>query len=131
MYMCHDLNYTNIWESLFEDLPKCVKQNESQMPPQALVYVVRACFYSVVWSLHAFEERLAAGGAGATAGGAADTLKERLHAYTAHCKDIVANGITPELKEEVLGILFFFVILHVATVDLHISQYQVKQLIKF
>lgn len=34
MYMCHNLNDTNIWDSLFEDLPKCVKENESQMPPQ-------------------------------------------------------------------------------------------------
>ncbi|XP_038206271.1 cohesin subunit SA-1-like [Zerene cesonia] len=34
MYMCHNLNDTNIWDSLFEDLPKCLKQNESQMPTQ-------------------------------------------------------------------------------------------------
>lgn len=34
MYMCHNLNDTNIWDSLFEDLPKCIKDNESQMPPQ-------------------------------------------------------------------------------------------------
>ena len=34
MYMCHNLNDTNIWDSLFEDLPKCVKENETQMPPQ-------------------------------------------------------------------------------------------------
>ncbi|KAG6462453.1 hypothetical protein O3G_MSEX013267 [Manduca sexta] len=57
MYMCHNLNDTNIWDSLFEDLPKCLKQNETQMPTQALVYVVRACFYSLVWELHALEER--------------------------------------------------------------------------
>lgn len=34
MYMCHNLNDTNIWDSLFEDLPKCIKDNEGQMPPQ-------------------------------------------------------------------------------------------------
>ncbi|KAJ8713233.1 hypothetical protein PYW07_013603 [Mythimna separata] len=92
MYMCHNLNDTNIWDSLFEDLPKCVKENETQMPPQALVYVVRACFYSVLWSLHGVETRVSAAGAAA--------LRERLHAYAAHCKDIVARGITPDLKEE-------------------------------
>lgn len=34
MYMCHNLNDTNIWDSLFDDLPKCLAQNESQMPTQ-------------------------------------------------------------------------------------------------
>ncbi|XP_059050787.1 cohesin subunit SA-1 [Achroia grisella] len=97
MYMCHNLNDTNIWDSLFEDLPKCIKQNESQMPPQALVYVVRACFYSVVWSLHELEERLVAGG------GAADALSQlhdRLHGYMAQCRSIVAEGRSRALQEE-------------------------------
>lgn len=103
MYMCHNLNDTNIWDSLFEDLPKCVKP-DSTMPTQALVYVVRSLFYSVVWSLHTLEERLAAAGAGGAAGpGVADAcaqLKERLHSYATHCRDIVANGISPDLREE-------------------------------
>ncbi|XP_034831620.2 cohesin subunit SA-2 isoform X2 [Maniola hyperantus] len=94
MYMCHNLNDTNIWDSLFEDLPKCVKQNETQMPTQALVYVVRSCFYSVLWSLHELEERGAAGE------DAVSALRERLHAYAAHCRDIVADGVTPDLREE-------------------------------
>lgn len=38
MYMCHNLNDTNIWDSLFEDLPKCMKDNENQMPPQVSPY---------------------------------------------------------------------------------------------
>lgn len=37
MYMCHNLNDTHIWDSLFEDLPKCIKDNESRMPPQVSV----------------------------------------------------------------------------------------------
>lgn len=107
MYMCHNLNDTNIWDSLFEDLPKCLKQNESLMPPQALVYGVRACFYSVVWSLQSVEER---GGAGV--GAEAGVLRERLHAYCALCKEIVSNGITADLREEaytsICDLLIFF-----------------------
>lgn len=89
MYMCHNLNDTNIWDSLFEDLPKCV--SPGLMPTQALVYVVRACFYSVLWSLHELDER----------GGDPAPLRERLLAYAAHCRNIVAAGATPDLKEEV------------------------------
>lgn len=122
MYMCHNLNDTNIWDSLFEDLPKCIKDNESQMPPQvsparpplgvrggrsvlsvacaqALVFVVRALFYSLLWSLHELEER-AAKGAGVDPEAAA--LRERLQAYVQHCRDIAARGATPDLREEVL-----------------------------
>ncbi|XP_039755567.1 cohesin subunit SA-1 isoform X2 [Pararge aegeria] len=102
MYMCHNLNDTNIWDSLFEDLPKCVKQSETQMPAQALVYVVRACFYSVLWSLHELEERA----------GDAAALRERLLAYAQHCRDIVRAGATPELREEaytsLCDLLIFF-----------------------
>ncbi|KAL0822862.1 hypothetical protein ABMA28_004855 [Loxostege sticticalis] len=99
MYMCHNLNDTNIWDSLFEDLPKCVKQDQqNQVPAQALVYVVRSCFYSVLWSLHELEERVASRAGGAPA--AADALRERLVAYVQHCKDIAAHGITNELREE-------------------------------
>ncbi|KOB78546.1 putative stromal antigen [Operophtera brumata] len=83
MYMCHNLNDTNIWDSLFDDLPKCLAQNESQMPTQALVYVVRACFYSVVWSLHALEERVASGGGAPAVAEEAAALRARLHAYCA------------------------------------------------
>ncbi|XP_063363579.1 cohesin subunit SA-1 [Cydia amplana] len=111
MYMCHDLNNTNIWDSLFEDLPKCLKPNE--MPAQALVYVVRCLFYSVLWSLHELEQR--AGGAGAGAGSVeagAAALRERLQQYAALCKDIVARGVEPQLREEaytsLCDLLIFF-----------------------
>ncbi|XP_052754586.1 cohesin subunit SA-2 isoform X2 [Galleria mellonella] len=106
MYMCHNLNDTNIWDSLFEDLPKCAKENESQMPPQALVYVVRACFYSLLWSLHELEERLArAGGGGgeqaaAAAAAAAAALRERLLGYLAQCRRLVQHAATAALREE-------------------------------
>ncbi|XP_052741649.1 cohesin subunit SA-1 isoform X2 [Bicyclus anynana] len=90
MYMCHNLNDTNIWESLFEDLPECVRA-DAQMPAQALVYALRACFYSLLWALHELEER----GAGDAA-----VLRERLQAYARHCRDVVARGSTPELREE-------------------------------
>ncbi|OWR54700.1 cohesin subunit SA-1 [Danaus plexippus] len=100
MYMCHNLNDTNIWDSLFEDLPKCV--SPGLMPTQALVYVVRACFYSVLWSLHELDER----------GGDPAPLRERLLAYAAHCRNIVAAGATPDLKEEaytsLCDLLIFF-----------------------
>ncbi|XP_049874422.1 cohesin subunit SA-1 [Pectinophora gossypiella] len=115
MYMCHNLNDTNIWDSLFEDLPKCVKQNETQMPPQALVYVVRALFYSVLWSLHELEERAA----GPAQDAAAAALRERLHAYCAHCRAIVGAGVTPDLREEAytsLCDLLIFFAEHLATI---------------
>lgn len=35
MYMCHNLNDTNIWDSLFEDLPKCVRRTE--MPAEVCI----------------------------------------------------------------------------------------------
>lgn len=120
MYMCHNLNDTNIWDSLFEDLPKCVKGSESRMPPQvrvprspprgpaaraasdrgraqALVFVVRALFYSLLWSLHELEERAAQG---AAVDAEAAALRERLQAYAQHCRDVAARGATPELREE-------------------------------
>ncbi|XP_045496051.1 cohesin subunit SA-1 [Colias croceus] len=105
MYMCHNLNDTNIWDSLFEDLPKCLKDNDSQMPTQALVYVVRCLFYSLLWSLHELEER------GVTADGVA-ALRERLHSYVALCKQIVALGRETELRQEayvsLCDLLLFF-----------------------
>ncbi|CAH2091539.1 unnamed protein product [Euphydryas editha] len=100
MYMCHNLNDTNIWESLFEDLPRCVAREgegegeageagEPSMPTQALLYALRACFYSLLWALHELEER-----------GEAGALAERLAAYAALCRDVVARGAAPELREE-------------------------------
>ncbi|XP_014368635.1 cohesin subunit SA-2 isoform X2 [Papilio machaon] len=89
MYMCHNLNDNNIWDSLFEDLPKCLDKDDP-MPKLALVYVVRACFYSLLWSLHELEER----------GTGADLLRDRLHGYCAHCRDIVARGTTAQLRSE-------------------------------
>lgn len=101
MYMCHNLNDTNIWDSLFEDLPRCTAPDEG-VPAQALVYALRACFYSVLWSLHELEER----------GGDAAALRERLHAYAALCRDVVARGRAPELREEayvsICDLLIFF-----------------------
>lgn len=44
MYMCHNLNDTNIWDSLFEDLPKCLKNNEGQIPsevPRFFIHFLR------------------------------------------------------------------------------------------
>ncbi|CAH0694379.1 unnamed protein product [Spodoptera exigua] len=123
MYMCHNLNDTNIWDSLFEDLPKCVKENESQMPPQALVYVVRACYYSLLWALHGVETR--------PEPGAAALLRERLQGYAAHCKDIVARGITPELKEEAYTSLCDLLILfaeHLVTLH-HPGDPEMRQLV--
>ncbi|XP_045490724.1 cohesin subunit SA-1 [Pieris rapae] len=105
MYMCHNLNDTNIWDSLFEDLPKCLKNNEAQMPIEALVFVVRSCFYSLLWALHEAEER------GVTAE-AASALRDRLRAYVHHCQLIVADGLTLELREEayvsLCDLLIFF-----------------------
>lgn len=66
---------------------------------QALVFVVRALFYSLLWSLHELEER-AAKGAAVDAESAA--LRERLQAYAQHCRDIVARGASSDLREEVL-----------------------------
>lgn len=68
---------------------------------QALVYVVRACFYSVVWSLHALEERVAGGGGGGAVAQETAALRARLHAYCAVCRAIVQDGAEPDLKEEV------------------------------
>ncbi|XP_047503266.1 cohesin subunit SA-1 isoform X1 [Pieris napi] len=105
MYMCHNLNDTNIWDSLFEDLPKCLKNNETQMPTEALVFVVRSCFYSLLWALNEAEER------GVT-GEAASALRDRLRAYVLHCQLIVADGLTLELREEayvsLCDLLIFF-----------------------
>ncbi|GBP15798.1 Cohesin subunit SA-1 [Eumeta japonica] len=105
MYMCHDLNDTNIWDSLFEDLGRCLRPAaaatpapSAEMPTQALVYVVRACFYSLLWSLHELEERLAVGGPDPDQ--LLATLRERMLAYVAHCRQIISAGVTPELREE-------------------------------
>lgn len=63
--------------------------------------MVRACFYSVVWSLHALEERIANSGNPTTIEEEAAALRARLHAYCNICRSIVDEGITPDLKEEV------------------------------
>lgn len=92
MYMCHNLNDTNIWDSLFEDL-RCVapegEVQEPAMPVQAQVYALRACFYSLLWALHEAEER----------GEGEGVLGERLAAYAALCRRVAARG-AGELREE-------------------------------
>ncbi|XP_053606928.1 cohesin subunit SA-1 isoform X2 [Plodia interpunctella] len=104
MYMCHNLNDTNIWDSLYEDLPKCVKPDdgapEPTMPAPALVYVVRACFYSLLWSLHTLEEKIAQGGNHAGVAADVQALSGRLGGYCDWCRRIVAAGATAELREE-------------------------------
>lgn len=103
MYMCHNLNDTHIWDSLYEDLPRCVAGGGVEgVPAQALVYVLRACFYSVLWSLHELQER----------GGDAGALRGRLRAFAARCRDVVARGREPELRQEayvsICDLLIFF-----------------------
>lgn len=73
------------------------------------MFVVRALFYSLLWSLHELEERAAKG---AAVDLEAAALRERLQAYVQHCRDIVARGATPDLREEaytsLCDLLIFF-----------------------
>ncbi|XP_060802717.1 cohesin subunit SA-1 [Amyelois transitella] len=98
MYMCHNLNDTNIWDSLYEDLPKCIKGEEGApeqaMPGAALVFVVRACFYSLLWALHELEHKPAAGA------DAVMQLSERLRGYCEWCRRIVRSGSSAALRAE-------------------------------
>ncbi|XP_063827988.1 cohesin subunit SA-1 [Ostrinia nubilalis] len=127
MYMCHNLNDTNIWDSLAEDLPKChTPELLDQAPPQALVYVVRSCFYSLLWSLHELEERLAARG---PAAGGADALRERLAGYVAHCQATVARGATPELREEAYTSLCDLLILFAEQLGAHVAGDAARRLV--
>lgn len=126
MYMCHDLNDTNIWDSLAEDLPKCRANTDSNMPPQvptvrwiyfnitlnlnraseltrpylrqALVYVVRACFYSVLWSLHSLEEKVSSQGMSPGIVAEADLLKQRVTVYADHCRKVTYNILVINLS---------------------------------
>ncbi|CAG9087040.1 unnamed protein product [Plutella xylostella] len=120
MYMCHNLNDTNIWQSLMDDLPQChapqhtmpVQYNlndtniwqslmddlpqchapQHTMPVQALVYVIRSLFYSLLWGLHSAEAR----------GEGVPELRRRLLQYMSHCTEAVRSPAAPELREEVL-----------------------------
>lgn len=96
MYMCHNLNNTNIWDSLFDDLSKCTKQTD-HLPIQALMYCMKCCFYSIVWSLQELEERLSVG---ADVSSDIDNLRERLHSYLDQCKAIISLDTDVSLKEE-------------------------------
>lgn len=89
MFMCHDLNDTDVWDTLAEDLPPAA----GPLPPAARVYVVRACFFSLVWALHVLEER--------PDERAADVLRDRLRQYAAACRAAVSDRAgPPELREE-------------------------------
>ncbi|KAI8426635.1 hypothetical protein MSG28_005410 [Choristoneura fumiferana] len=151
MYMCHDLNDTHIWDSLFEDLPKrwctwcgacstrccgrCTSwrrrgaAREARPAPRRCWRCASVCTAtprSARTSWRAATSRSCgrryqgggtAGGEGGGAGGAAGSapvlaLRERLHSYTALCKDIVARGHEPQLREEaytsLCDLLIFF-----------------------
>ncbi|KAG7296405.1 hypothetical protein JYU34_021558 [Plutella xylostella] len=89
MYMCHNLNDTNIWQSLMDDLPQCHAPQHT-MPVQALVYVIRSLFYSLLWGLHSAEAR----------GEGIPELRRRLLQYMSHCTEAVRSPAAPELREE-------------------------------
>ncbi|XP_077292414.1 stromal antigen isoform X2 [Arctopsyche grandis] len=95
MYMCHNLNNTNIWDLIFEDLPKCLKAG-SVFPTQALVYCIKCCFFSITWSLVDLENKLLTG---MSISNDIEILKDRLHAYIDQCKSIIGSGYEISLRE--------------------------------
>lgn len=96
MYVVHDLNDADIWDLLAEDLPAASAES-TKVPGQALVYVIKSCFFSLLWSLHALEERLENGG---DAEDATAVLKERLHTYVTQCRRAVTSAPNLEIREE-------------------------------
>ncbi|KAJ8679967.1 hypothetical protein QAD02_015754 [Eretmocerus hayati] len=45
-YSCHDMNFCNIWDSLFKD----IKDLQYKLPEEAIKYCISACFFNILWS---------------------------------------------------------------------------------
>ncbi|XP_058806230.1 cohesin subunit SA-2 [Phymastichus coffea] len=45
-YSCHDMNNSDIWDSLFKD----IKESRYRLPDEAVKYCISACLFSIIWS---------------------------------------------------------------------------------
>lgn len=57
LFSSHNLNPWNLFDSLFQDVDECqAKENPGRnLPHEALVYCIEACYFSISWGLYYIE----------------------------------------------------------------------------
>lgn len=100
LYSCHNLNSSNIFGSLYEEMEKyeaLTPESGRGLPVEALIYCIEACYFSLGWELvylkkHCTAEQQKEG---------ARVLHRNLNKYIGSCTALVASNLGIQIQEAV------------------------------
>lgn len=129
LYSCHNLNPWNLFQSLYEDIDECqsrTAESTKGLPdevnacvsmmvtvrcsflffPQALVYCIEACYFSIAWGLHHLENNCEA--SAQEEGSLA--LQRNLFKFMRSCTELVPSNQGIHIQEAVNFIINFIIV---------------------
>lgn len=106
LYSSHNLNPWNIFDSLFQDIDECQEKETPirNLPFEALIYSIEACYFAITWGLYYIENQLES----SQGDEVIKELRQKLDKYMAACFELTRDGPTDEIQEAVSCSLLYF-----------------------
>uniref|UniRef100_A0A1A9X0J4 SCD domain-containing protein n=1 Tax=Glossina brevipalpis TaxID=37001 RepID=A0A1A9X0J4_9MUSC len=97
LYSSHNLNPWNLFDSLFQDVEECqAKENPGRnLPNEALVYCIEACYFSISWGLYYVENQCES----SQITEAVKELRSNLDKYMSASFELTRDGPTEQIQE--------------------------------
>ena len=100
LFASHNLNPWELFESLFKDVEDSCQSKENperNLPNEALVHCIEACYFSISWGLYYLENHCE------THSGAevAAELRTNMDKYLSACFELTRDGLTEQIQESV------------------------------
>uniref|UniRef100_T1PK51 STAG domain protein n=1 Tax=Musca domestica TaxID=7370 RepID=T1PK51_MUSDO len=97
LYSSHNMNPWNLFDSLFQDVDECqAKENPGRnIPNEALVYCIEACYFSISWGLYYVENNCET----SQVESAVKELRTNLDKYMFACFELTRDGPTDDVQE--------------------------------
>ncbi|KAM7358049.1 stromal antigen [Cochliomyia hominivorax] len=97
LYSSHNLNPWNLFDSIYLDVDECQsKENpERNLPNEALVYCIEACYFSISWGLYYIENQCET----SQIPEAVAELRKNLDKYMFACYELTRDGPSEQIQE--------------------------------
>lgn len=99
LYSSHNLNPWNLFDSLYQDVDECQsKENLNRnLPNEALIYCIDACYFSISWGLQYIENQCEA----SQVEELVVDLRKNLDKYMSACIELTRDGPSEQIQESV------------------------------